>query len=91
MSAEPLTREERESWIKWAAEGNGDLALERIIATLQAAERGTFRQDLYYRLNVITIHLPPLRERPEDILPLAEAFISRIACSSGIDLISESH
>src|SRR4051812_16241252 len=38
-------------------------------------ESGTFRQDLYYRLNVLHIHLPPLRERPEDILPLADHFL----------------
>jgi len=36
---------------------------------------GTFRQDLYYRLNVIEIDLPPLAKRPDDILPLAEHFI----------------
>ena len=38
---------------------------------------GTFREDLYFRLNVITIEVPPLRERPEDILPLARRFVER--------------
>lgn len=38
---------------------------------------GRFRQDLYYRLNVITIDIPPLRERPEDIGPLARLFLNR--------------
>jgi DNA-binding NtrC family response regulator len=45
----------------------------------QAVEEGSFREDLFYRLNVIAIALPPLRERREDILPLAQHFIRKYA------------
>ena len=38
-----------------------------------------FREDLYYRINTVVLHVPPLRERPEDILPLAQHFISRFS------------
>jgi two-component system, NtrC family, response regulator PilR len=45
---------------------------------------GRFRQDLYYRLNVIEINIPPLRERREDIPALCEALLKRIAAESGL-------
>jgi PAS domain S-box-containing protein len=44
----------------------------------EMVSRGTFRKDLFYRLNVIPLHIPPLRERREDIIPLARHFISQL-------------
>jgi len=53
-----------------------------------AVERGTFRRDLYYRLNVISFHLPPLRHRPEDIGPLVRGMVARYGTKYGKKLFS---
>ena len=49
----------------------------------EALEQGTFREDLYYRLNVMPINIPPLRERKEDIPFLAEFFVKKLAPEMG--------
>ena len=58
-----------------------ELDIRLIVATNRNLEeevhRGLFRSDLFYRLNVIRLHIPPLRQRPEDILPLAHRFLTR--------------
>ncbi len=65
----------------------------RVLATtnrnlLKEVEKGNFREDLYYRLNVFPIAVPPLRVRESDILLLANTFLERHAKRHGIDKIA---
>jgi len=63
----------------------------RIIAatnreTAEAIKLGKLREDLYYRICAISVHLPPLRERREDIMPLATAFLKRYGSQAGREM-----
>ena len=58
----------------------------------QKIQEGTFREDLYYRLNIVTISIPPMRERKEDIAPLIEFFIKKYSeqnDKTGMDISKE--
>jgi two-component system response regulator PilR (NtrC family) len=57
-------------------------ASHRDLAAL--VDRGAFRQDLFYRINVIELHMPPLRERPQDIPPLADHILAGLARQSAM-------
>lgn len=64
--------------VRFVAATNKDLQRE--------VAEGRFREDLFYRLNVISINLPPLRDRPEDIEPLAHHFLRRFASRMAKDI-----
>lgn len=61
------------------------LASNRDLA--QAVEDGQFREDLYYRINVVAIEMPPLRDRPNDIPELAEHFLRRFSAEVGKNVV----
>lgn len=66
----------------------------RVLATtnrrlIEEVSAGRFREDLYFRLNVFPIEVPPLRERPNDIVPLANRFIERYATTNSLSMTSE--
>jgi len=60
-----------------------DVDIRLVVATNKDLEaevkKGAFREDLFYRIHVIPVHIPPLRERKEDIVPLAEHFLKKSA------------
>lgn len=64
-----------------------DVDIRLVCATHQMLQQrvasGAFREDLYYRINVVELHIPPLRERVEDILPLARTLLAEIAAANG--------
>ena len=70
--------EEMDADVRVIAATNQDLA--------QMVETGDFRRDLFYRVNVIKVDVPPLRERKEDILPLAQHFIEKFNRQMGKEL-----
>ena len=63
------------------------VSIRLVCATHQQLQEGvingTFREDLYYRINVVELRIPPLRDRVEDILPIARALLADIAAASG--------
>ena len=70
-----------------------DVDVRLIVATNQdpdiAVEKGTLRKDLYYRLNVVCIKLPPLRERKEDIDLLLDHFVKKNGIEAGVEFFSD--
>jgi len=65
----------------WNGSGNADfrLVVSTTICLEEATKKGSFREDLYYKLSVVPLKIPPLRERREDIKPLVEHFLKELS------------
>ena len=87
MQVKLLRALEERSIVRVGGETSIPVSIRLISATHQILpERvtsGSFREDLYYRINVVELRIPPLRERPEDILPLAHSLLADIAAARG--------
>ena len=86
-----LLRALQENEIRRVGEGASRKVDVRIVAATardleQEVRDGNFRSDLYYRINVVRIHLPPLRQRTEDIPPLARHFLEKFSKQLGVNV-----
>ena len=83
LQAKLLTALHRRQIVRVGGSRSIDIDVRLVCATnrdlQQMVADGTFREDLLYRINTICLHLPPLRERSADILPLANVFLTRYA------------
>ena len=83
LQAKLLTALQRRQIVRVGGSRSIDIDVRLVCATnrdlQQMVADGTFREDLLYRINTICLHLPPLRERSADILPLANVFLTRYA------------
>lgn len=88
-----LTALQQRSIVRVGATDHHPIDIRLICATNghveQMVRKGTFRQDLYFRINTLQLHLPPLRDRREDILPLARHFLQHYAAQYGRPLQAE--
>jgi len=87
MQVKLLRALQERSIVRVGGETSIPVRIRLICATHQLLQErvncGAFREDLYYRINVVELRIPPLRERPEDILPLARSLLSEIALANG--------
>jgi DNA-binding NtrC family response regulator len=87
MQVKLLRALQERSIVRVGGESQIPVNIRLICATHQTLQervvRGDFREDLYYRINVVELRIPPLRERPEDILPIARYLLAEMAAASG--------
>jgi DNA-binding NtrC family response regulator len=87
MQVKLLRALQERSIVRVGGESQIPVNIRLICATHQALQErvasGSFREDLYYRIKVVELRIPPLRERPEDILPIARHLLAEIASANG--------